>query len=290
MIRRLVIVLGILFFLFGIGYSLRNRNKPEETIKEPDKKSAFSELVNLPSPTPTITPTPTARPLSFKELNDRYGPCVYLPVLMYHHVEAIEPGQKIGSLTVTAEYFRKQMQYLKDKGYQPVSPNQVASFLDDAGGLPGKPVLITFDDGYSDNYTAAFPILREFSYSAVIFLPTGLMENSGYLTWSQIREMNDAGIAFGNHTWSHYSAGGAREKVMGEIVTADEQLTQKGLNNPKVFAYPYGSVNGNVEKDLEGWGYKMAFTTHSGATLCQKKRFELPRIRIGNAVLAAYGL
>ena len=75
-----------------------------------------------------------------------------------------------------------------------------------------------------------------------------------------------------------------------EAKTADTQLADRGLNLTKVFAYPYGIENGQAVKLLKDMGYKLAFTTVYGRTQCEKKRFDLPRIRIGNAPLSSYGL
>ena len=125
----------------------------------------------------------------------------------------------------------------------------------------------------------------------VIFTPTGLLNNPGYLNWEKIQEMAGSGlITFGNHTWSHRNVGGAASIVETEITTADTQLTDHGLNNPKIFAYPYGLESNNATKDLTKLGYKLAFTTVSGRVQCAKKKFDLTRIRVGNTSLSSYGL
>ena len=124
-----------------------------------------------------------------------------------------------------------------------------------------------------------------------IFIPTGLMDNPGYLSWEKVREMNGSGlIYFGNHTWSHRNVGGSLEVIQYEAKTADTQLVDRGLNSAKVFAYPYGIESGRAVNVLKDLGYKLAFTTVYGRTQCEKKRFDLPRIRVGNAPLSSYGL
>jgi peptidoglycan/xylan/chitin deacetylase (PgdA/CDA1 family) len=115
------------------------------------------------------------------------------------------------------------------------------------------------------------------------------MQNSDYLTWDEISRM-DGSILFANHTWSHKSvSGNSLSVVEKEVSTADGQLSDRGLNNPKVFAYPYGPATVVAENYLNSLGYKAAFTTTSGSTLCKKQRFNLPRIRIGNSPLLNYG-
>jgi peptidoglycan/xylan/chitin deacetylase (PgdA/CDA1 family) len=239
--------------------------------------------------TPEATPTPT--PISFEDMNKNYGPCAHVNVLMYHHVqdETIAKTKNQGGLTVDPQDFRKQMQYLKDKNYSVISMGDLKNFFDNGTSLPKKAVLITMDDGYKDNFEQAYPILKEFGYRATIFIPTGLLNNPDYLNWGDLNSMSDL-IYMGNHTWSHHSSGGTEEKQDQEIGLADKQLSEHGLNNLKIFAYPYGNPSGNAEEVLKKDGYEIAFTTVHGNIMCKGKSLELPRIRVGNAQLNSYGL
>ncbi len=238
------------------------------------------------------TPSPTPRPLTFEELNNLYGPCAHLPVLFYHHIEDPDIAKLRGyqALNVTIDAFKNQMSYLKDKGYQILNVSSLINFFDSGGGVGRGSALLTFDDGYEDFYLHAYPILKSLGFQSILFLPTGLVGNPGYLTWDQIKEMSSSGLVyFANHTWSHYAATGSPAKVREEITLADGQLNANGLNNLKVFAYPYGNAVPWVQDYLSSLGYKVAFSTTPGSILCKKQRFELPRLRIGNASLAAYG-
>lgn len=250
--------------------------------------------IPTPVPTPTLspTPTPTPKPLTFTEMNTLYGPCVYLPTLMYHHVQDLQSAKdkKQVSLTVTTDNFRKQMQYLRDRGYNVTSMQDLINFFDAGTAIPKKSILITFDDGYEDFYTDAYPILKEFGYPATAFTPTGLMNNRGYLSWSQISEMVGNRILFSNHTWSHKNVASAEDVIEREILVADTQLSERGLNLTKVFAYPYGVESKQAIAYLNGLNYKLAFTTRYGSTLCKKQRLDLSRIRIGNSAISSYGL
>jgi peptidoglycan/xylan/chitin deacetylase (PgdA/CDA1 family) len=247
----------------------------------------------LPTTTPTITPTPTPRPITLAEMNQKYGPCTKVNVLMYHHIQPEDEAKKLKQtgLTVSPEYFKIQMAYLKSEGYTPIFPIELIKFFDDGVYLPKKPVMITLDDAYEDNYLYAYPILKELSTKAIIFTPTGLVTVMDYLNWNEIAEMNQSGLVyFANHTWSHHSSTGSPEVLDKEISLADRQLGEKGLNEDNVFAYPYGKPSNGAEMSLIKYGYKLAFTTNYGNIMCKGKRFELPRIRIGNAPLSRYGL
>jgi peptidoglycan/xylan/chitin deacetylase (PgdA/CDA1 family) len=203
----------------------------------------MANLLASPSATPVVspTPTPTPRPPTFAELNAQYGPCAVVPTLMYHHVQDLEIAKTDGhaSLTVGTPFFRQQMEYLRDHGYNVISMAQLLAFFDQGTVLPKKSVLLTFDDGYDDLASDAWPILQEFHFPATWFIPSGLMENAGYLRWSQIKEIAQSGLVLmANHTWSHHSMSGNVAADTKEITTADLQLTERGLDSPKVFAYP----------------------------------------------------
>jgi peptidoglycan/xylan/chitin deacetylase (PgdA/CDA1 family) len=275
----------------GVAVLIKDYNSKISPIKFAAIQTITAGKVKEEPEVPTAMPS--KRPLSVDELNKMYGPCTKLPVLIYHHVEeektAIENNQQY--LNITPELFKKQMEYLKNKNYTPISPSELVDFFDDGGSLPLKPVLITLDDAYEDNYINAFPILKEYGFKATIFTPTGLVQNPEYLNWEEIKEMSDTGlIYFGNHTWSHHASKGAPEVLKKEISLADTQLTEKGQNDAKIFAYPYGSPSQGAEKVLIEMGYKLAFTTVHGDMMCKGKRFELPRIRLGNSELTKYGL
>jgi peptidoglycan/xylan/chitin deacetylase (PgdA/CDA1 family) len=212
---------------------------------------------------------------------------------MYHHIQDLAAAKAEGhlGLAVSPENFSTQMNYLSGRGYHPISPGGLIAFFDRGIPLPAKPILLTFDDGYADFYQNAYPVLKTLNYPAVLFLPTGLADNPGYITWNQAREMSGSGLVeIANHTWSHQNLKSNAATDLKEIQTADTQLADRGLDNPKVFAYPYGIIGGFAQKDLQDLGYSLAFSTRYGTVQCFKNRLDLPRVRIGNSALGAYGL
>jgi len=242
------------------------------------------------TPTPTLTPTPTPIPLPDPAV---YGPCKNIPVLMYHHIqpwtEAESKGQK--SLTVKNDVFSAQMDYLVKRGYTAITPKQLHDAL--TGMNPVKPVLLTFDDGYADFYTYAYPELVKHGFKATMFLSTGLAEGADYLKWSQISEMHGSGlITFANHTWSHKNLGkSSLEMAKFEVDTAKTQLEEHGLGPVTAFAYPYGTEGGSlIYGVLKDAGIKVAFTTIPGSYQCAKLPYDVRRTRVGNSSLSSYGL
>jgi len=246
-----------------------------------------------PTPTPTASPsaTPTPKPLTFSEMNALYGPCVSLPILMYHHIQDAETARQNGtaSLTVNPDIFEKQLAFLQSRGYQSIGPAELISFFNSGQALPNKAVMLTFDDGYEDFGRVAAPLLSQYGFKSILFVATGLLDNANYLSWEAVRNLG-GNVYVGNHTWSHQNMGANLETIKREVTTAAGQLTEKGLDPLKVFAYPYGIVSQKAVGFLAESGYQLAFTTNPGRVLCQKQRLALPRIRIGNTSISAYGL
>lgn len=247
----------------------------------------------LPSPTPIVKvqlqPTPTT---SYNE-NIRQSFCLRVPVLLYHHIEPIPLAQKEGhaQLTVDPAIFERQMKYLVDHGYQTISAEKLATALVNHAELP-KSVVVTIDDGYIDTYTYAFPIAKKYNITLNIMIPTGLIGNTGYLTWDNLHELNNSGMVnLYDHTWSHFSLpGGDLKKKEMEIMTGKQQLEEK-LGKPQtIFTYPYGSYDGKTIEILKKNGFIAAFTTKHSFQQCDTYIYTLHRNHVGNAPLSSYGL
>ncbi|MDP3888459.1 MAG: polysaccharide deacetylase family protein, partial [bacterium] len=220
------------------------------------------------------TPTPQKDPEAERRLQEeetrrfiaQFGPCRNVPILIYHHV-----GDKNGGLWVKTESFREHISYLTQKDYTTITLVDLMENLQNGKSLPAKPVVITFDDGYRDFYEKVYPILKEFNFKATIFVVTQLLGGSEYLTWDQLAEMQGSGlVTIGNHTLSHSALTALDEaKLKDEIVSANDILKEKLGRDVNVFAYPYGSLNGEAEKVLKDGGFKAAVTTNKGVS-CAK--------------------
>ena len=109
-----------------------------------------------------------------------------VPVLNYHQVN----NRYETCLTMKPENFEAQMKYLHDNDYHSITQEQFDAYMRGEGSLPDRPVLITFDDGYVDNYEFAYPIMKKYGFRGTIFLIMNLMEKPGYLTWNMVKEMS----------------------------------------------------------------------------------------------------
>lgn len=209
---------------------------------------------------------------------------------MYHHVNTFSGEQATSaSLTVKTEVFGQQMDYLQQHGYTAITIHHLLEIL--TGGGPAKPVIISFDDGYRDFYTDAWPTLRSHGFPAILFVVSGLVESSDqYVTWDQLRQMKAEGLEVGNHTWSHLTLGSAsREKIEYEIATAQKQIGDFLGAQPEVFSFPYGASSSTAIQVLQMQGIRAAVLT-SPRQQCAGALYSFGRQRIGNASLAAYGL
>ncbi len=214
-----------------------------------------------------------------------YGPCRWIPILLYHHID-----DKPGSLYVDTQTFTSQMNYLVEKGYTTMTLPEVVADLP-SGQFPPKPVALTFDDGYRDMYNNAYPVLRERNLKATFFLITQLMEGGDYLTWQQAREMaGNPLVTIGDHTLSHRPLPAlSDEDIKSEILSSKGILEGQLGVKINVFAYPYGSYTPRADKYLQEGGFAAAVGTQYGVS-CARLPYDLRRVRIGRAQLSSYGL
>lgn len=172
-----------------------------------------------------------------------------IPILMYHSVaKEAETGIHAYYRTTTApESFATQMSYLRENGYEATSLGHAISHLQDRVPCSQKLVVITFDDGYRDFYTEAFPILERHGFTATVFLPTAhigsralLFKGRLCLNWGEIRELHQSAVSFGSHTVTHPQL---RElspsAIQREIVISKKTIEQNLGCAVESFAYPF---------------------------------------------------
>lgn len=277
------IILLCLLFIINRFVALSLHQKVEE------KKPAVihAEIVI----TPSSTPVPTAKIVA---TNPPAGFCLNVPVLMYHHIEPLDQAKTEGhgALTVDNGWFDKQMAYLNEKGYTAITADQLAEALKSHHGLPSRSIVVTVDDGYQDIHDFAYPIAQKYHTVLNLMIPTGLLNNPGYMSWEELKSMVGSGLVNAyDHTWSHASLGKASpDKINFEILTSKKQL-EENLGKPvDIFTYPYGSEGNTVVNFLVSHGFIAAFSEIPGTLQCDSFIMSLHRTRIGNAPLSSYGL
>ncbi len=206
--------------------------------------------------------------------------CGGMPTLMYHKIGDAPPGSQLKKLWVTTDDFRAQLVYLKENGFTAVTFSEWRDAEKGVKPLPEKPVLITFDDGYRNNYEAAYPLLREAGMKGCVFLVYETMDGHNawhdpstepwlkMLTWGQIKEMQDSGVfEFGSHTMRHRDMAALDvEDASWEASESKKRLEDKLAREVVGFAYPYGSgaYAPAVRAAVRAAGYRYDFGIKQG--------------------------
>ena len=221
-----------------------------------------------------------------------------IPVLMYHNVinksdvqkkYLNENGEIIYPYTVSTEKFEHQMDILKENNVKTLTIDEFYDYVIGEKEIPKNTVLITFDDGYKNNYVNAYPILKKRNQKALIFLITSKINKkeeiytplkTQFLSFDEIEKSKDV-FDFGSHTNDFHK----REKDTNEPylksktekeVKNDIKESLKYVNKP-FFAYPYGSYNKKLFKIIKDSGIKAAFITHKGKVKSGDNLYSLKR-------------
>jgi peptidoglycan/xylan/chitin deacetylase (PgdA/CDA1 family) len=239
------------------------------------------------SPSPTVTSTPLPTP-------DGITRAVRVPILMYHHIALPPPGADAvrRDLSLPPEAFEQQLQYLAEQGYTSITLSDLIHHLARGLPLPSKAIILTFDDGYRDVYTEAFPLLRRYGMSATIFLVTGFIdrEDPDYLSWTQVEEMHRAGMQFGSHSYTHPDLRGKpAEYLVWQILGSKEAIELRIQEPVRFFSYPSGMYDEDTIAVLRSAHFWGAVAIHQGTEQSSERPFELQRIRIrGSDTLASF--
>ena len=189
--------------------------------------------------------------------------------------------------------FAKHIKFLRHNGYNLISLEDIAEFFGGGTQIPANAVVVTFDDGFRDNYENAFPILQHYGVPATIFLTSGLMgktnlwlARNGFpekkmLTWSQVKEMNSAGISIGAHSASHVQLSQLPTAMAKAEIEGSKKTIEDHLGRPvDYFAYPYGQSNEEVRELVEEAGYVLACSTRAGFNNYDTNKYKLLRIEV----------
>ena len=205
-----------------------------------------------------------------------------VPILMYHSISDKENS----SLHVSPESFQKQMAFLKRKRYSVISLDELVTGIREGKKFPSKTVVITFDDGYRDNYLDAFPVLSKYDFPATIFLVTGYVgKKNEYLTWDQVRLMQKHDIDFGGHTRNNTYLPSVKDtkKLWEEVDGSKKDIELNTRREANYFCYPIGGFSSKAKDAVKKAGYKGACTTNRGYDRYNKDVYELNRVKVKNS-------
>ncbi len=203
-----------------------------------------------------------------------------LPILMYHAVDEVSGPRN--RLVVPPEIFANQMRYLHERGYAVVTLDEAVSYITQNRRLPRKTVAITFDDGYENNYTYAYPVLVKYHIPAAIFVIVRLVGTEGFLTWDQIREMSRSGIVnIESHSTSHLWLTGLDARKLKEELESSRKVLEDALNKKvRYLCYPMGGYDERVKSAAREAGYSAAFATKPKTLLRAPDLYAIDRVKI----------
>jgi peptidoglycan/xylan/chitin deacetylase (PgdA/CDA1 family) len=248
----------------------------EATETETTGTEAGAIGATVPQPVPTLASQPTP---------DGDLRTAQVPILMYHYLSVPPPGADIyrQDLSVSPDLFASHLDAIQQAGYTAISLYVLLDHLTHGAPLPEKPVVLTFDDGYRDNYTNAFPILRERGITATFFIVTDFIndERPEYLTWEMVREMYAGGMSIEGHGRNHVSlANKDSDYLIWQALGTYETIAAEIGVRPRFISYPAGEYDQRTIDIFSSASYWAGFTTKQGATHRSDDLFQLRRIRV----------
>ena len=211
-----------------------------------------------------------------------------VPILVYHHVSQSDPEGSAGlrRLTVTADMFAQQMQYLQDNGYHVITFADLADYFEHGKELPTLPVIISLDDGWETQFEYALPSLEKFHYPATFFVVTDYIGRPGFISWPQLQTLLTDGMRIGSHTRSHPRLAKIKdpEKLWDQVYNSKAILESQLEASVEEFAYPYGSYNAKAAAAVKEAGYRAGRGCCSGIAHTSSDVFTLKAVMVPNDI------
>jgi peptidoglycan/xylan/chitin deacetylase (PgdA/CDA1 family) len=216
-----------------------------------------------------------------------------VPILMYHSISA-PASSGFRACTVSPALFDEHVSYLRQCQYTSVTVTQFAQAIARGGqGLPERPVILTFDDGYTDFYTHALPILQKHGFTATLYIPTAFVggtcgwlqfANERYrpiLTWTQLAEISASGIECGAHSHTHPPLNMLPPSVARDEIVRSKELLEDHLHQEVLsFAYPFGYYNTQVRQIVQAVGFSSACAIRRTLSSLHDNPYTLARLAI----------
>ena len=208
---------------------------------------------------------------------------IAVTVVMYHGLCSDKAYRN--EYMIAPELFEEDLKYLRENGYTTIFPSELIDYFDNNSPLPEKPVILTFDDGYLNNYTIAYPLLKKYGMKAVIS-PIGISadeaenekyrnENYSQSQWKQLKEMSDSGfVEIQNHSYNLHRIkadvrGAAakqgetydayKKRLQDDLKLASSRIKEKVGKEPYVFVYPFGAKSNGTEEIVKEMGFSVIF-------------------------------
>jgi peptidoglycan/xylan/chitin deacetylase (PgdA/CDA1 family) len=277
----LSIIVLINTFFFGLVYYITKQSTEIEPIPIVVGDSIYSESASSSSKKSisASSQNPSSSPQGLK---------ISLPILMYHSISDFstispkDPNVLLAQgLKIPPSVLKEQLSFIKSKSYNTITLAQLVDYISKGTPLPPKPIILTFDDGWADNY-AAFKILQENEMVGDFAIITNLLDKSDRLSKSQVKEMSEAGMGISSHTSNHFNLAQLTPKQLDSELKDSKLLLENLISKPvESIIYPTGAYNESVIKTSKNKGYKIGLTTRPYKdNIDTKIPFELTRVRV----------
>ena len=202
------------------------------------------------------------------------------PILEYHMVKDDAKPDEV-RYAVPPEEFAAQLDYLTQEGYTTITPQDYARARKGKQELPEKPVILSFDDGYEDNWRVVLPMLEERGMKAVFYVVTNDIGQPGYMTWDNLFDLERSGMEIGSHTANHLpltTLTPAQQR--DELRLSKLMLEWKGMKTIYSFSYPNGAYDDSIVAMLAEEDYLTAVTGEAGLNNTETNPYLLHRVNI----------
>lgn len=209
---------------------------------------------------------------------------VKVPVLMYHSVRTGATGQ----YQVEASQFDAEMKYLKDNGFTALTMAQYIQIMKNGQGAPAKPVLITFDDGWQDNYTVAAPIMDKYGFKATFFIISNMIDIPDRVTTAQLKDLKKRGYDIGNHALNHERLTDYNYSEQMSILSQAKSKLETALGSKVIsLSFPYGELNTDSITIVNLLGYQVSFSSYEGMSSSVDNTYTVRRLFVDGQLNSA---
>lgn len=213
---------------------------------------------------------------------------IEVPIIMYHSI--LKDSSRSNKYTITPTVLEEDLKYIKSNGYKTITISDLISYVYDDKTLPSKPIILTFDDGYYNNYGYLYPLLEKYDMKAVISIVGSYTDkfsetdeanlNYGYLRWKDVKELISSGrLEFQNHTYNLHNNTHGRigaKKKKGESDDNYKKILEEDINKlqnefkentgylPTCFTYPFGGISNSSIDIIKELGFKASLSCEEG--------------------------
>ncbi len=203
---------------------------------------------------------------------------VKVPIVIYHSVRPYTKGESKEQdlFDITPELLAEQLSYLKLQGFTTISFEMLADYFDTGKPLPVKPIILSFDDAWENQYTYAFPLLVKQKMTGTFFVFTNSLNRGTHLRWDDVRTMRKAGMEIGSHTKFHPFLDDIKSPtLLANEIEGSKIILEESVGTTTAFAYPFGEHGTTTVNEVKHAGYRVARAIRGGNVQSIEDRYTL---------------